>query len=274
VIYGRGHKPDPEGYRRVPFHRLAARMGIDVAPPPEGSSLREFTPSGRGLGVLNQGPTSACSFHSAGAAAFTTFAASGKPLSWVPSPKAGYRNGRLIDLTPNPDGSYTLADDGAQPNMVFRAANEFGIEPMRGPTSDGRNSDCEPATVNEVPKLGDLEVEARSLIVGQYGIYSQGPQRVLELRAALARRPVCIALDASSAMFNNYRGGVLPALGTGLDHYVMLIGARPTPSGLWKFEGLNSWSEGWGEGGFFWLSEDAVQQLGDLVVADFQMVKS
>ena len=270
--YGRGHTPDPDGYKRAPFHRLAARMGADGAPPPGGSSLREFTPAGRGFGVLNQGPTSGCSMHSVGCAAFTTFAASGAPLPWVPSPKAGYRNGRLIDLAPNPDGSYTLADDGAEPNMVFRAANEFGIEPMRGPTSDGRNSDCEPATINDPPNLGDIETEAKSLIVGQYGIYSHGAQRILELRAALARRPVCIALDASSDLFNNYAGGVLPALGTGLDHYVLLIGAKPLPSGLWIFEGLNSWSETWGEGGFFWLSEDAVQQLGDLVVADFQMV--
>lgn len=264
--YATGYVPDPEGHQRTPFARLATRLGA-AAPgaTPSSASMRPAVPS-----ILDQGPTSSCTGHASAMGWFlalsfmTSHVASN--WDWIPSQSEIYRNGRAIDRT---DLHTPLTDDGAQPNQVFRAINEFGVRPMRGPTSDGRNSDAELRTINDEPKLGDLEDEALTVPLGEYGIAAVGPQRIQALRQALSsNRPVCVAIAGGSAAFQNYAHGVLPALKSPLDHYVLLIGYYTDAAGKTVFECLNSWGVSWGEGGYCWLSEEAAQELGDLVVLD------
>jgi hypothetical protein len=219
--------------------------------------------------VLDQGQTGSCTGNASAMGLFLAFLLAQHPLSWVPSQAGIYRNGRGIDRD---DVQTPLLDEGAQPNQVFRAISEYGIGPMRGPTSDGRNSDVEIATVNDEPKLGALEEEALTLPIGEYGINSIGSARILALRQALsANKPVCVAIAGGSNAFQSYTSGILPALNAPLDHYVLLIGYSTTPTGSTVFECLNSWGDGWGEGGYCWLSEEAVQELGDLVVLDVKV---
>ncbi len=199
-------------------------------------------------------------------ATYADLSAQGRPLAWVPSPGEIYRNGRAIDrdvsLPP-------LTDDGAEPNQVWRAVREFGVRAMGPMASDGRYSDADPATVNDEPKLGDLEAEALELFLGDYGITTTGTSRIADVRVALAaNKPITIAIAGGSDAFQSYMTGVLPALNSPLDHYVFLWGYETLANGKTVFHGRNSWSESWGLAGDFMLSEAALAELGDLVVAD------
>jgi len=73
------------------------------------------------------------------------------------------------------------------------------------------------------------------------------------LRAAVAKQPVSIAIEADRTAFQFYKSGVLDsaACGTHLDHGVLIVGFG-TDSSLgkdyWKVK--NSWGASWGEDGF------------------------
>ena len=249
--YGTGHIPDDPGYRRTPFHRLAARLG-DVALPPAVSLVEQAPP------VMNQAASSSCFGHAAACALYIALR-----LPWIPSPKGLYGNGRAIDRNPGEP----LTDTGTQPNQGFRAMNEFGIKPMR-PLAD-RFSDVETSTVNDEPMLGDLEEEALEVVVGDYGIYSTGQQRVTDICTALAHgKPVCIAIAGGSAAFQAYSGGVLGPLNAPLDHYVVAVGYETAADGSIVLVIRNSWSASWGESGNVRINEAAIQELGDIVVLD------
>ena len=255
MTYGTGHIPDPVGYQRTPFHRLAVRLGLFVG---DGALPAHVDLLDAGRLPLDQAGTSACFGHAAGMGLSIAL-----DLPWVASPAEIYRNGRAIDRTPGE----LLTDSGTQPSQGFRAINEFGVRPMVAlPT---RNSDVDPATVNDEPKLGDLEDEALEVVVGDYGIYSHGARRITDICTALAHgKPVCIAIAGGSAAFQAYAGGVLGPLASPLDHYVLLVGYHTLPDDTVILDGLNSWGEGWGDRGRFHLSPAAVDELGDIVALD------
>ena len=256
-MYGTGHIPDPEGYKRAPFHRLAARLGAVTLP--DSISLVPQAPPVMDQGSGDDG-TSSCFGH---AAACGLFVALRTP--WVPSPKGLYTNGRAIDR--DPVTLPPLTDSGTQPNQGFRAVNEYGIKPMV-PLA-GRFSDADPKTINEEPMLGDLESEALMVPVGDYGIYSRGQQRITDICTSLAHgKPVCVAIAGGSATFQAYAGGVLGALNAELDHYVCAIGYETAPNGSIVLLIRNSWGAGWGEDGNVRINEAAIQELGDIVVLD------
>lgn len=219
--------------------------------------------------------TSSCVGHATSGCGTTALAAAGTPLPWVWSPDGIYKNARAVDRTPNPDGTLPpLEDGGAQPNQAMRALGEWGVRPMRGPTSDGRNSDVEKASVNDEPKLGELEDEGATLIVGEYAITSTGKERVREMQTALANgKPFTAAIAASGDAFQGYTSGVLGPLGTDLDHYVYFDGYETADDGSIVFHGVNSWGTGWGESGRFRLHEAGVAELGDVVVFDIRLMK-
>lgn len=234
-------------------------MGIVTLPP--AASLFDLAPPVMDQGSGDQG-TGSCTGHATSCGAYV---AAGLP--WVPSPAELYRNGRELDRTPGTP----LTDDGAQPSQVFRGINEFGVRPMT-PLAD-RFSDADPSTINDESKLGDLEAESLEMFVGDYRIDSTGKERLDDICTAIAGgQPVTVAIAGGSSAFQSYSGGVLPALNAELDHYVCLLAYRTLPDGTREFGGRNSWSVGWGEEGNFWLSEAAVQELGDVVALSLRKV--
>lgn len=256
-----GYRPDPFGHRRTSFGRLASKLNLGSTP--SSCSMRSNVPM-----ILDQGPTSSCVGHAAAMGIHIACKLSGIDLGWVPSPAEIYRNGRGIDRV---SLSQPLTDDGSEPNQVFRAISEYGVRPMKA-NVDGRNSDAEPRTINDEPKLGDLEEEALTIPFGEYGISSFGSTRVLALRQALAaNKPVTAAVAGGSDAFQNYTNGILEAINAQLDHYALLIGYSTSSSGETVFELLNSWSELWGEGGYGRMGEAGIQKLGDLVVLDVKV---
>ncbi|KAL6855948.1 hypothetical protein ACP4OV_018750 [Aristida adscensionis] len=82
------------------------------------------------------------------------------------------------------------------------------------------------------------------------------------LQAAVAQQPVAVVINAT-LLDNNYVGGVIahgaPCDPTDTDHAVTVVGYGAEPAGdggrkYWIVK--NSWSEGWGDKGFFLLERD------------------
>ncbi len=197
--FATGYVADGVDHKRTPFGVFARRMGI-ASLPTSALVLASFLPS-----VLDQGQTGSCTGHATACAIATEFAARGEPLGFIPSPAEIYRNGRAIDRA---DVATLLTDDGAQPNQVYRAIEEFGVRAIGPMAPDGRNSDADPSTINTEPKWGDLEIESTSLLVGEYEIVTDGAQRIVDVQTALvAQRPITIAIAGGSDAFQGYTGG-------------------------------------------------------------------
>lgn len=258
--YSTGYRPDPASYRRTSFAWLARRLGLSASPPAS-VSLAPYMPR-----TLDQNGCSGCTGHATAAAIYAAFAAKGQPLSWVPSPKDIYTLGRAIDRASPSD---PLLDNGAEPNQVFRAIDEFGIRPMK-PLPD-RYSDADPATINDEPDLASLEQDGLTIVSGDYAIADVGQAREDQVCMALASgRPVCCAIAGSGAL-QSYTGGVLGPLGTDLDHYVLIFAADAQPDGSRVYTLRNSWGASYGEAGNFRINSAALAELGDLVVADCRL---
>jgi KDEL-tailed cysteine endopeptidase len=70
------------------------------------------------------------------------------------------------------------------------------------------------------------------------------------LRAAVARQPVSVAIEADQSVFQFYDRGVISSgCGTDLDHGVLLVGYG-TENGTDYWLVRNSWGTGWGDGGY------------------------
>lgn len=90
------------------------------------------------------------------------------------------------------------------------------------------------------------------------------------LKAAVARQPVSVAIEADRSAFQLYKSGVFTSVscGTQLDHGVLVVGygtangtdaggAAGEPLDYWKVK--NSWGPSWGESGYI-----RIQRGGDL----------
>ena len=69
-----------------------------------------------------------------------------------------------------------------------------------------------------------------------------------QLKAAIAKVPVSVAIEADKSVFSNYKEGVLDSLecGTDLDHGVLAVGYG-TQDGTEYILVKNSWGPSWGD---------------------------
>ena len=272
---GYGHIDDPEGHARTNVRVMFARLGIDheAAAEVTEASNRQFGP-----GVLNQSRSSACTGHAVSGASYTTLGAAGTPLEAPLSQDWIYKIGRALDRHLNPDGSRPpLTDTGAQPNQVMRGLTEFGA-PLMGPRPpDGSFTDCDPATINDEPTLGAVEVAADIELEGQYEIFPWDPQFIALIRAALVSRLcICFRIFVDVDGPRSVEGwdpttGPLGAVATPGDpkggyHYVYCDGFHTAADGSTIIDWVNSWGEGWGKAGYGEGNEAFIRGWANVVV--------
>jgi C1A family cysteine protease len=90
------------------------------------------------------------------------------------------------------------------------------------------------------------------------------PSDQLSLKAAVARQPVSVAIEADTRYFQSYSGGILTSTscGTNLDHGVLIVGYG-TENGQKYWTVKNSWGTTWGESGYIRIARsDGTSDVG------------
>jgi C1A family cysteine protease len=77
------------------------------------------------------------------------------------------------------------------------------------------------------------------------------PNSVSQLKAAIAKSPVSVSVEADKTVFQQYKTGILDsaACGTATDHAITAVGYG-TESGKDYYLVRNSWGAGWGDKGY------------------------
>jgi hypothetical protein len=264
ATYSLGHVQDPTHKRT----QRAARELLGATPSlPDAASLEHLE-----CDALNQGPTSSCPGHGTAACLVVSLAAAGDPLPWVPSPRGVYALTRqLARATTAPTGRAlpALEDGGAMPSDVMDALRLYGVRAMRGPTSDGRNSDVEPANVLEEEQLAEVEADHGTILTGEYRVNETDADFIDQLCAALAGvgagqggRGCALGVGAyvDQAVMDWAKGAAplsVPNLSDprGGGHWFAVTSYR-TAGGKRVFRSLNSWGRGYGDAGHWEFTED------------------
>jgi len=104
--------------------------------------------------------------------------------------------------------------------------------------------------------------------VGKVASYSDVPANsVDQLKAAIVKQPVSVAIEADQSAFQFYTSGVITkGCGTNLDHGVLAVGYG-TENGVDYFLVKNSWSADWGDNGYVKIGQKNV--CGILLAASY-----
>ena len=84
-----------------------------------------------------------------------------------------------------------------------------------------------------------------------------------QLKAALDKQPVSVAIEADKLAFQMYTSGVLTgtSCGTSLDHGVLAVGYG-TEDGTEYFLVKNSWGGSWGDAGYVKIGVESEEAAG------------
>jgi C1A family cysteine protease len=152
--------------------------------------------------------------------------------------------GKLLDLSEellvdcaSGIGYFNLGCNGGTPDSAFK----YMIN----------NGQCTEASYPYTAKDGSCQ-KCASAGVKFTGCSDVTPKDQVALKAALAKQPVVIAIEADTRYFQSYSSGILTdaaKCGTTLDHAVEIVGYG-TDNGIdyWKIR--NSWGNSWGESGY------------------------
>jgi Papain family cysteine protease len=239
--------------------RLAAHVS-GASPLPDSVDLGGFWPS-----ILDQNETGSCTAHAISCALYTTLAAQGKPLGFIPSPKAIYAAVRALEarnlLTQSPA---ILTDSGANLSDIMTILSTTGVKPMVAPSPGGFNSDVDTSNVNDEPQLQDLEASGQKLISGPYSVDMSASNLSDVLASSLASNMAidnCFNCDDAFQALQSGQTAQAPVdapddggHSTALTGYVTIGGVR-------YFWLTNSWSKNWATGGRVLLSPGFVSAI-------------
>lgn len=254
--FGLGHVFNP-GHRFTSVHFALARIGL-AAFPSEGLDLRPQIKRN-----VDQGPTGSCEGHAGAKGLDACMRIKGKPLPFFPSMAGLYTLARCLDRG-NPSAG-ALQDNGTEGNAVIRAFQEFGVRPIGPMASDGRFSDCEPTTINDEPRLGDMETESACKLVGAYSILETSANDVAgayqQSLAAFGPVPTASFVDTAFMQWDKSKppiDGVDMTDPQGGGHKYLIAGCMGWKDGklvplntpgavrVWLLD--NSWGASWGDG--------------------------
>lgn len=212
--------------------------------------------------VLNQSDGGSCTGHGTAQGLFTSFAAAGQPLPFMPSPKSIYAIARTYEADA-PDAA--LSDSGAMPADAMAAINMFGIRAMRGPSPQGFNSDVDSRNINEKEDLMELEEAGHKIVVGQHRILENSTSFAQQIAAALSKKVVVMIGGFVDSGVMNYVAGQAPLDRVNLQdangggHWWNIVGHR-IANGHFIFICENSWGVEYGDAGHFEVTDNFVRQ--------------
>ena len=139
--------------------------------------------------------------------------------------------------------------------QLLDCSNDYGDNACNGGIMDDAfsyaidNGMCSEA--QEPYKAAQSSCKKCSPVVNIASCYNVEPYNQLHLQAAVAKRPVSVAIEADTSIFQFYTGGVLTNTNCGksLDHGVLIVGyGEENNTKYWLVK--NSWGASWGENGY------------------------
>ena len=154
-------------------------------------------------------------------------------------------SGKLVSLSEQQLVSCDTTDDGCDGGLMDQAfdwlrdnGGACSERSYRYTSGGGDSGTCE-TTCRPVVEVG--------------GHVDVAPGNETALRAAVASRPVSVAIEADQSVFQLYKSGVLAdaSCGDAVDHGVVVVGyGHDAATGLDYWRIKNSWGTSWGEKGF------------------------
>jgi KDEL-tailed cysteine endopeptidase len=143
---------------------------------------------------------------------------------------------QLVDCSKENDGC-----DGGSMDLAFEYTKKNLLETEAHYPYTGQDGRCHTDGTGKVGSTGYTDV---------------APNNNAQLKAAVAKGVVSIAIEADQYAFQAYQGGVLnsKACGTQLDHGVTIVGyGKSGKQDYWIVR--NSWGAGWGESGYIRIAD-------------------
>ena len=248
-----GYIPDSLANRRkaMSAHKLVTKLPRATSVP-KSYSLAAFNAP-----IFDQGEFGSCTGHGTAQGIYTTAAARGKKLPFIPSPRELYTVTRCLERTTSPrTGKPTaLTDSGAMPTDLIETTSEFGILPIGPMANDGRQSDVDSTNINSEPDLVQLESAALNLELGLYRIDQTAPNAVAQIQACVAEGIAVGIGFFCDTLFQNWNPskGPLDVVDLtdrdGGGHWISLDTYDTSTGGIIALGLTNSWSRSFGVGG-------------------------
>lgn len=262
MSHARGYTPS-SAEDRARFKHVRHLLGADATSYPPAATTSQCAPD-----VMDQGQTSSCGGHGTAVGVTTALAFKGTPLPFVASPKGIYDDARVAS------GESPLTDDGIDPATLLQSLAKNGVRAIQAPTSDGRYSDCDPATIN-TPETPEQDAAAsQDVLVGEYMIDPRDSAFPALVASCIAVGvPVGVGIVADP--FENWTPGS-PLDGTvdfnNADHWVVILDYYTDAGGNLVFKIRNSWGKGWGDAGNIevtarWLQSSCMEAIAFAVSA-------
>ncbi len=223
-----GYRPDPPDERDFIFDEDCALMGARLLAEPETIDWSFH------LDAVQNQLANSCVGHSVASAAYLTASVNGPKID-RPSPLFPYTIARLLEGSP-------IRDVGCYPRDAMRGLAQYGlIANNRWP----ERSDV----INATPPLDAFKAGDEARLGGYYRILrGDDGKSIIEA----LRRGFCplfgMQVDDS---YMTYRGGLWAPGGANLGGHAQVICGYHGASDAFRV--LNSWSAGWGDGGFAWI---------------------
>jgi KDEL-tailed cysteine endopeptidase len=157
------------------------------------------------------------------------------------------------------EGAWAIAKgqliDLAEQELVDCAGLKYGSMGCSGGQMEGafkfiiENGQCAASSYPYTAKDGSCH--SCTAVAHASSCYDVKPNDQLSLKAAVAKQPVAVAIEADTKYFQSYSSGVLTSssCGTSLDHGVLAVGyGEENGQKYWLVK--NSWGTSWGDKGY------------------------